>query len=68
MMKTAELAADLLMLSGVVRDCPDCAAERIFVATDDGPDPGVAYCCATCGAAILVDLFLDSASAAIKVA
>ncbi len=61
MTNTAALAADLLLMSDLVRDCPDCAAERIFVPTDDGLDPGVgSYCCTTCGAAILMDLFLDN--------
>ncbi len=69
MTNTAELAADLLMMSGVVRDCPDCAAERIFVSTDDQLDPGVgAYCCTTCGAAILMDLFLDITPAVTRAA
>ena len=78
---TAESAADLLMLSGVVRDCPDCAAEQIFVPVDDSRDtsrgaaPGAAregahdlsvgaYCCTGCGAAILLDLFLETPASA----
>ncbi|HEY7043967.1 MAG TPA: hypothetical protein VH419_09900 [Nocardioidaceae bacterium] len=56
--------AELLMLSGVVRECPDCAGEQIFVAADDVVEPGHeagtgAYCCTACGAAILLDPLLE---------
>lgn len=43
--------ADLLMLSGVVRVCPDCRDERILLPADDA----VAYCCTSCGAAVVID-------------
>jgi hypothetical protein len=56
--------ADLLMLSGVVRSCPDCHDERIFLpagailleSVHDGE-----YCCTGCGAALLIDPALDLA-------
>lgn len=51
--------ADLLMLSGVVRACPDCLDERIFVSTDDCGADGCEYCCTTCGAAVLIDPAFD---------
>lgn len=64
-------AADLLMMSGVVRECPDCAVDQIFVPVDDGTElphdlSASACCCTTCGAAILVDLFLEPAAAAVR--
>ena len=66
-----ESAADLLMTSGVVRHCPDCDVDQIFMPVDDGFDPphdlsAGAYCCSSCGAAILVDLFLEPAAAAVR--
>jgi hypothetical protein len=68
---TPESAADLLMLSGVVRECPDCDAEQIFMPVDDGAETphdlsASAYCCSACGAAILVDLFDEPAAAAVR--
>lgn len=68
---TPESAADLLMLSGVVRGCPDCADEQIFMPVDDGTETphdlsASAYCCSACGAAILVDLFDEPAAAAVR--
>lgn len=64
-------AADLLMMSGVVRVCPDCAVDQIFVPVDDTADAphdlsACAYCCAGCGAAILVDVFLEPAAAGVR--
>jgi hypothetical protein len=44
----------LLMLSGVSRPCPDCADDRVFVPADDDGSGG-AYCCTSCGAALLID-------------
>ena len=49
--------ADLLMLSGVVRSCADCGDERLFVPIESTDDD--AYCCTSCGAAVLVDPLLD---------
>jgi hypothetical protein len=64
-------AADLLMMSGVVRECPDCAVDQIFVPVDDATESphdlsASAYCCTTCGAAILVDVFLEPAVAGVR--
>ena len=64
-------AADLLMTSGVVRHCSDCAVDQIFVPVDDGTDvlhglSASAYCCTSCGAAILVDLFLTPAASVVR--
>jgi hypothetical protein len=68
---TPESAADLLMLSGVVRLCPDCDADQIFMPADDASETphdlsASAYCCTACGAAILVDLFDEPAAAAVR--
>jgi hypothetical protein len=54
--------ADLLMLSGVVRSCPDCHDERIFLPAGAFPteDESGAYCCTVCGAALLIDPALDA--------
>ena len=55
--------ADNLMLTGVVRHCPDCAGDRIFVAPQgcDEMSGGCDFCCTDCGAALLIDpcLFTD---------
>jgi hypothetical protein len=56
--------ADLLMLSGVVRSCPDCHDDRIFLPAGAFPADdaeGGAYCCTVCGAALLIDPALDAA-------
>lgn len=48
-------SADMLMLRGVARPCPDCAEERLFVPADhDRVDTGE-YCCTWCGAGLLID-------------
>ncbi len=62
-------AADLLMLTGVARPCPDCNADRIFVPVDEDADRTAAeYCCTACGAAMLIDPCLDRALAITRVA
>jgi hypothetical protein len=58
--------AELLMLSGVVRSCPDCGDERIFVPIESVDDGSV--CCTTCGAALLVDPPFEAAARAVHVA
>jgi hypothetical protein len=48
--------ADNLMLTGVIRPCPDCAGERIFVAPDPCHDAyGAEFACTDCGAALFID-------------
>ncbi|MBA2561115.1 MAG: hypothetical protein H0V07_14750 [Propionibacteriales bacterium] len=47
--------ADVLMLSGVTRPCPDCHDERIFMPIDECDGDGCEFCCTSCGAALLVD-------------
>ena len=65
-------AADLLMTSGVVRRCPDCTMDQIFMPVDDTSSDhpldlsASAYCCTSCGAAILIDLFLEPAVAGVR--
>ncbi len=64
-------AAELLMMSGVVRECPDCDVDQIFMPVDEGSDhphdlSASAYCCTSCGAAILVDLFVEPAAAGVR--
>jgi uncharacterized protein (DUF983 family) len=58
--------ADLLMSSGVARTCPDCMDERIFVPVDESITDEL--CCTSCGAAVLLDPFLDRAAFASRVA
>ena len=60
--------ADSLMLTGVVRPCPDCVAERIFVATDECGDDRCAFCCTDCGAAVLIDPLVDAALLVVRAA
>ena len=47
--------ADLIMLTGLVRPCPDCGDARIFVSTDECGDDRCEFCCTSCGAAVLID-------------
>jgi hypothetical protein len=61
-MKEADV---LLMLSGVSRPCPDCAADRVFVPADDADAAG-AYCCTACGAALLVEVETDDPKARVS--
>lgn len=62
-------AADLLMLSGVVRPCPDCADERIFVPVlEDCDRDACEFCCTSCGAAVLIDPVLEAAVTVRRVA
>jgi len=61
-------AAYLLMMSGVVRPCPDCRDERIFVITDECESDRCEFCCTTCGAAILVDPIVDTVAVRARVA
>ncbi|MPZ62411.1 MAG: hypothetical protein GEU93_14175 [Propionibacteriales bacterium] len=47
-------AADALMLTGTLLQCPDCGDERIFITPDTGestPD-WVDYVCTDCGGAV----------------
>ncbi|MDQ3307165.1 MAG: hypothetical protein M3499_02210 [Actinomycetota bacterium] len=56
--------ADLLLLESVVSGCADCGDERIFVPVDDNCGGGACeFCCATCGAAVLIDPLLDGIEA-----
>lgn len=71
MTRTTEFATNLLMMRGVVRECPDCMTEQIFVPVDDSFDEPSdvsvsAYCCATCGAAIVVEVWAELAVAAVR--
>jgi hypothetical protein len=52
-------SADILMLHGVARDCPDCVGERIFVPVDETGLDSCELCCTDCGAAVLADPALD---------
>jgi uncharacterized protein (DUF983 family) len=58
--------ADLLMLRGVARRCPDCHDECIFVPTA-APDDGE-YCCTRCGAALLIDPAIEPPASIVRVA
>ena len=55
-------SADLLMLHGVARDCPDCGGERVFVPVDESGAEASELCCTDCGAALLADPVLDYAA------
>jgi hypothetical protein len=54
-------SADILMLHGVARDCPDCEGERIFLPVDETGRETGELCCTDCGAAVLTDFALDDA-------
>jgi hypothetical protein len=64
----ADIRAELLMLSGTVRVCPDCRGERIFVSIDECASDGCEFCCTSCGAAVLVDPVCDAPIVAARVA
>ncbi len=51
--------AKILMLSGVVRTCPDCLDDRIFVSIDEYDTDSCEFCCTSCGAAVLIDPAFD---------
>jgi hypothetical protein len=51
--------AEVLMLTGVVRPCPDCHGERIFMPAEACDGDVCDYCCTTCGAAVMIDPALD---------
>lgn len=51
--------AALMMISGVALDCPDCAMVTIFVPVDEECTDRCAFCCTSCGAAMLVDPLLE---------
>lgn len=53
MTTTTAARADLLMLSGVLATCADCAGERLFVPVDDA-GPGGEFCCTSCDAAVFL--------------
>ncbi len=52
-------SADILMLYGMTRGCPDCEGERVFVPVGEtGKDTGE-LCCTDCGAAVVADPALE---------
>ena len=55
-------SADLLMLHGVARDCPDCGGERVFLPVDEAGAEASELCCTDCGAALIADLVLEYAA------
>jgi uncharacterized protein (DUF983 family) len=42
-----ENASELLMTTGTLASCPDCAEERLFVVVEEGE-----HCCTVCDAAV----------------
>jgi hypothetical protein len=58
-------SADLLMLHGVARDCPDCGGERVFVPVDDAEPDRAELCCTDCGAALVADPVVDYSAAGV---
>ena len=59
---------ETLMLTGIVRMCPDCHEDRILVLVGDCDADGCDYCCTTCGAAVFIDPVCDAAVVAARVA
>lgn len=53
--------AQILMLSGVARVCPDCLDQRLFVPTDECEGEGCEFACTSCGAALSIDPAFDYA-------
>jgi hypothetical protein len=51
--------AEVLMLTGVSRACPDCDGERMFVPAQACDGDMCDYCCTACGAAVMIDPALD---------
>ena len=45
-----ETTADLMLMTGVLARCGDCASEQILMPVDDTGE----YCCTVCDAAVLV--------------
>ena len=45
-----ETTADLMLVTGVLARCGDCASEQILMPVDDTGE----YCCTVCDAAVLV--------------
>jgi hypothetical protein len=52
--------ADILMLTGIEWNCPDCAQMQVFVAPEGCEESTSAcdFCCTQCGAALLINPFL----------
>jgi hypothetical protein len=61
-------AAEILMLSGVARFCPDCLDESLFLPVDECEGDHCEFCCTSCGAAILIDPALEVAISLTRVA
>ncbi|MEJ7706706.1 MAG: hypothetical protein WKF82_05085 [Nocardioidaceae bacterium] len=59
--------AEKLLLDGVVRACPDCLGDRIFVSVECEGDH-CEFCCTTCGAAVMIDPLFDYRPAIPRVA
>ncbi|MDX6316871.1 MAG: hypothetical protein QOD35_271 [Nocardioidaceae bacterium] len=60
--------ADVLMLSAVARYCADCRAQSLFLPVDDCDGDSCEFCCASCGAAIVIDPALEEAVPLVRVA
>lgn len=45
-----ETTADLMLVTGVLARCGDCASEQILMPVDDTGE----YCCTVCDAAVLI--------------
>jgi hypothetical protein len=60
--------ADVLMLSAVARFCPDCRGQSLFLPVDDCESDRCEFCCASCGAAIVIDPALEETVPLIRVA
>ncbi len=67
-MRSMNDRSETLMLSGIVRACPDCVDERIFVPVSDCDGDGCEFCCTSCGAAVMIDPVCDYTVVATRVA
>jgi hypothetical protein len=61
--------AEILMLSAVARFCPDCLDQSLFLPVDDECEGDrCEFCCASCGAAILIDPAFEETVPLVRVA
>jgi hypothetical protein len=56
------------MLSAVARYCADCRAQSLFLPVDDCDGDSCEFCCASCGAAIVIDPAMEETLPLVRVA
>jgi hypothetical protein len=67
-MQSMDDRAELLMRTGIVQVCSDCAGERIFVSISECDADRCEFCCTTCGAAVVIDPVCDYSVVSTRVA